>query len=213
MYFQKVLPQLKNLPVFESGFLFAGVENPQQVQRQLADWVRLGKVVQLRRGLYTLAQPHPSKHPHSYVIANHMLKASYVSLHTVLSHYDLIPEHVAVVTSITTGRPGSWQNLYGHFSYQHIQPDLFFGFEYRQVTQTQWAYMATPEKALLDLIYLTPGAGSEGYIRALRLQNLDQLDVERLATYVERINKPKFKRALPNIVQVIEEELTAFEPL
>ncbi|MBE2199534.1 MAG: hypothetical protein IAE79_13050 [Anaerolinea sp.] len=213
MYFQKVSPYLRNLPLFESEYLFAGAENPQQVQRQLADWVRAGKVVQLRRGLYTLAQPHQSKHPHSYVIANRMVKASYVSLHTVLSHYDLIPEHVAVVTSITTGRPGTWQNLYGHFSYQHIQPDLFFGFEYRQVTQTQWAYMAAPEKALLDLIYLTPGADNEGYIRALRLQNLDQLDVERLTTYVERINKPKLKRALPHIVQVIEEELTEFKPL
>lgn len=213
MYFQKVSPYLRNLPLFESEHLFAGAENPQQVQRQLADWVRVGKVVQLRRGLYTLAQPHQSEHPHSYVIANRMVKASYVSLHTILSHYDLIPEHVAVVTSITTGRPGTWQNLYGHFSYQHIQPDLFFGFEYRQVTQTQWAYMAAPEKALLDLIYLTPGADNEGYIRALRLQNLDQLDVERLTTYVERINKPKLKRALPHIVQVIEEELTEFEPL
>jgi predicted transcriptional regulator of viral defense system len=213
MYFQKVLPNLTNLHVFESGHLYTRADNPQQVQRQLTDWVRAGKVIQLRRGLYTLAQPHQSEHPHSYVVANHMVRASYVSLHTVLSHYDLIPEHVAVVTSITTGRPGTWQNLYGHFSYQHIQPDLFFGFEYRQVTQTQWAYMATPEKALLDLIYLISGADNEGYIRALRLQNLDQLDVERLTTYVERINKPKLKRVLPSIIHVVEEELTEYVSL
>jgi len=213
MYFQKASPNLTNLPVFESSHLYAGADNPQQAQRQLTDWVRAGKVIQLRRGLYTLARSHHSEHPHSYVIANHMVKASYISLHTVLSHYDLIPEHVAVVTSITTGRPGTWQNLYGHFSYQHIQSDLFFGFEYRQVTQTQWAYMATPEKALLDLIYLTPGGDSEGYIRALRLQNLDQLDIARLAGHVERINKPKLKRALPSIAQVIEEELTEYVSL
>ncbi len=213
MYFQKVSPHLANLPLFESGHLYAGANNPQQVQRQLADWVRAGKVVQLRRGVYTLAPSHQSKHPHSYVVANHMVRASYVSLQTVLSHYDLIPEHVAVVTSITTGRPGMWQNLYGHFSYQHIQPDLFFGFEYRQVTQTQSAYMATPEKALLDLIYLTPKADSQEYIRALRLQNLDQLNIERLTTYVERINKPKLKRALSPILQIIEEELTEYELL
>ncbi len=213
MYFQKVSPNLTNLPVFESGHLYAGADNPQQAQRQLADWVRAGKIIQLRRGFYTLAQPHHSAHPHSYVVANHMVRASYVSLHTVLSHYDLIPEHVAVVTSITTERPGTWQNLYGHFSYQHVQPEIFFGFEYRQVTQTQWAYMAMPEKALLDLIYLTPGADSKGYIRALRLQNLDQLDIERLAAYVERIKKPKLKRALPHIVQMIEEELTEYVSL
>jgi predicted transcriptional regulator of viral defense system len=117
------------------------------------------------------------------------------------------------VTSVTTGRPGTWQNPYGRFTFQHIQPALFFGFEYRQVTQTQWAYLATPEKALLDLIYLTPDADSEGYIRALRLQNLDQLDVDRLADYVARANKPKLKRALSHILQVVAEELTEYVTL
>ncbi|MFZ0548956.1 MAG: hypothetical protein WAM60_26145 [Candidatus Promineifilaceae bacterium] len=122
------------LPLFESGQLCAGNDNPQQVQRQLTDWTNSGKVIQLRRGLYTLGPPYQSEQQHSYLIANRMVHASYVSLHTALSHYDLIPEHVAVVTSVTTGRPGKRQNPYGHFSYQHIQPALFFGFQYRQVT-------------------------------------------------------------------------------
>lgn len=213
MNFQQVAGQFADLPLFESSHLYAGADSPQQVQRQLADWVRAGKIIQLRRGYYTLAEPYRSKHPHSYLIANQMVRGSYVSLQTALSHYDLIPEHVAVVTSVTTGRPGKRQNAFGHFSYQHIQPALFFGFIYRQVTDTQWAYMATPEKALLDLIYLTQGADDAGYIRALRLQNLDQLNMERLTTYVERANKPKLKRSLSPILQVIEEELTEYVSL
>jgi predicted transcriptional regulator of viral defense system len=213
MYFQQVVQQLANLHLFESGHLYAGADNPQQVQRQLADWVRVGKIVQLRRGLYTVAPPYRSEHPHSYVIANHLVRGSYISLHTALSYFDLIPEYVAVVTSVTTGRPGTWRNLYGHFSYQHIQPALFFGFQYRQVTKTQWAYVATPEKALLDLIYLTPDADSADYIRELRLQNLDQLDTGRLRACVERVGKPKLKRALPHILQSVEEELTEFTSL
>jgi len=213
MYFQQVSSQLAALPLFKSGHLYAEAKTPQQVQRQLTDWVRTGKVVQLQRGLYTLAAPYQSERPHSYLIANHLVRGSYVSLHTVLSHYDLIPEHVAVVTSVTTGRPGKWQNQYGHFTFQHIQAALFFGFEYRQVTQTQWAYLATPEKALLDLIYLTPDADNEGYIRALRLQNLDQLNIKRLTAYVDRAKKPKLKRALSHILKVVEEELTEYVPL
>ena len=213
MHFQNVVKQLKNVPLFESGLLYAGADKPQQVQRQLADWTRSGKVIQLRRGLYTLAAPYRSKPPHSYLIANQLVQGSYVSLQMALSQYDLIPEHVAVVTSVTTGRPGKWQNPYGRFSYQHIQPAFFFGFYYRQVTATQWAYMATPEKALLDLIYLTPKAESAGYIQALRLQNLDQLNLQRLTTYVDRSNNAKLKRALPHILQVVEEELTEYEPL
>lgn len=213
MYFQHISSQLAHLPLFESSHLYAGANNQQQVQRQLADWVRAGKVVQLRRGLYTLTSKYQVESPHSYLIANHMVQGSYVSLHTALSYYDLIPEHVAVVTSVTTGRPGHWENVYGHFSYQHIQPKMFYGFSYRQMTQTQWAYVATPEKALIDLIYLTPQADSEAYIRALRLQNLDQVNKDQLKTYVERAGKPKLKRALAHILQVIEEELTEYVSL
>lgn len=213
MYFQQVVPHLSQLPLFENSLLYAGVDSRPQVQRQLADWARAGKVVQLRRGLYTLAQAYQTEQPHSYLIANHLVQASYVSLHTALSHYDLIPEHVAVITSVTTGRPGLWQNPYGHFSYRHLQPSLFFGFTYHQVTATQWVYLATPEKALLDLIYLTPKANSAAYIQALRLQNLDQLDVARLTAYVERINKPKLRQALPHILHVVSDELTEYVPL
>jgi predicted transcriptional regulator of viral defense system len=213
MYFQQVAPQLADLPLFESGLLYAGADEPGQVQRQLADWVRAGKVVQLRRGLYTLAEPYQLEPPHSFYIANHMVQGSYVSLHMALSYYNLIPEQVAVITSVTTGRPGTWHNLYGHFSFQHIQPALFFGFQHHQVTQTQWAYVATPEKALLDLIYLTPDADSPEYITALRLQNLDQLNVDRLRAYVQRVSKPKLERALSPILQAVEEELTGYVPL
>lgn len=211
MYFHRVAKELSKVPLFESGLLYAGADSPQQVQRQLADWARAGKVVQLRRGLYTLAAPYQAERPHSYVIANHLVQGSYVSLQMALSHYDLIPEHVAVVTSVTTGRPGQWHNAYGHFSFQHIRPALFFGFHYRQVTQTQWAYVATPEKALLDLIYLTPNGERADYIHALRLQNLDQLDIQRLTTYVEKAEKPKLHRALPHILDEIEQEQADYE--
>ena len=213
MYFEKTLPQLKALSVFESAHLYAGADNPQQVQRQLTDWTRAEKIVQLRRGLYTLAPSYHTQQPHSYVIANHLVQGSYISLHIALSYYDLIPEHVPVVTSVTTGRPSSWQNPYGHFSYQHIQPALFFGFVYRQVTQTQWAFMATPEKAILDLIYLTPDADNIAYLHALRLQNLDQINTDRLTAYVERANKPKLRRALPHLLHLIEEEQTEYVSL
>ncbi len=58
MYFQEASSSLTNLPVFESGHLYAGTDSPRQVQRQLTDWVQAGKVIQLRRGFYTLAQPY-----------------------------------------------------------------------------------------------------------------------------------------------------------
>lgn len=206
MYFHQIVEQIADRSIFESALLYPLADSPQQVQRQLADWRREGKVEQLRRGLYTLSESYIKVRPHSYVIANLLVQGSYVSLHTALSHYDLIPEHVATVTSITTGRPGTRRNAYGLFSFQHLRPNLFFGFTYYQVTSTQWAYVATAEKALLDLLYLTPDGDRPEYIRSLRLQNLDQLNLERLQQYVDQFGKPKLQRSLPHILQVVEEE-------
>jgi hypothetical protein len=42
----------------------------------------------------------------------------------------------------------------------------------------QKAFVATPEKALLDLVHLQPGGDAPDYLRELRLQNLDRLDVD-----------------------------------
>jgi predicted transcriptional regulator of viral defense system len=157
-------------------------------------------VVQIWQGLHTLAVPYQKYPPHSDVIANHLVRGFYVRLQMALSHYALIPENVAVVTNVTTGQLGTLRS----FSYQRIQPALFFEFIYQQVTVTQWIYMATPEKSLLDLIYLTSGADSEAYIHALRLQNLDKLDTMRLTEYVERINRAKLRRVLKPILQVVQ---------
>jgi hypothetical protein len=130
-----------------------------------------------------------------------------------LAYYHLIPEHVAVVTSVTTLRPGKYENRFGRFSYRHISSSLFFGIEYRLLVNDEYAYVAMPEKALLDLIHFRPQGDSIAYIDSLRLQNLEILDVERLHRFAERAGKPKLKRAANVIEAIIRRELEAYERL
>jgi predicted transcriptional regulator of viral defense system len=179
----------------------------------VADWTRAGKVVQLRRGVYALAEPGGQRRPHPFVLANRLAPASYVSLQMALSYYSLIPEHVAVVTSVTTGRPGQWETAYGRFVFRHIQTPFFYGFEYRAVSRSEQAFVATPEKALLDLVYLQPGGDEPEFLAELRLQNLDLLDVERLFALARRLGKPKLIRAAQIIVDLAAEEAAAYQPL
>ena len=191
----------------------AGAESPQQVQRQLSDWTRAGKLVQLRRGLYALAEPYRSARPHDFIVANVLQPASYVSLQSALAYYGLIPEHVPVTTSITTGRPGSKETPFGRFLYRHVAPERFFGFRYHQVSQGEWAFLAAPEKALLDLVYLTPAGDTDAYLRELRLQNLDQLDEGELSTLAARFGRPKLTRAADFVRQLIAEEREGYRNL
>ncbi len=77
----------------------------------------------------------------------------------------------------------------------------------------KYAYIAHPEKALLDFIYLRKGGDSADFIRSLRLQNLEQINLERLQQFANRFNKPKLHRAAGIISQLAKSEASEYELL
>ncbi len=210
MQYETFEKHFRPLQIMDSSLLLPFYESVQQAQRQLSDWTRTGKLVQLRRGLYAFHSSSRGEHLHRFDIANLMVRPSYVSLQTALSYYDLIPEHVPSVTSVTTGRPQTLSNAFGRFIYRHIQTRFFYGFRHWNISNHQHVFLATPEKALLDLIYLTPNGDDEAYLRTLRLQNLDILDTERLHHLVDEAGMPKLKRALKHLLMLMEEETSSY---
>ncbi len=213
MKFRDLLLLVGNEPLFTTDVLLVGDVSPDAVRLQLSRWVRGDKLIQLRRGLYALAPPYQRVQPHPFLIANYLLRPSYVSLQSALAYYGLIPEFTPVTTSVTTGRPRRWQTRLGRFEFRHIKKAFWFGFELTRLGQGQSAFVATPEKALLDLIHLHPGGDSLVYLQELRLQNLDTLDWERLAAYVQRMASPKLHRALHNLEHLRQAEQEMYEPL
>jgi hypothetical protein len=193
MTLTELLAAVGDEPVFETGFLLAGDVDPADLRRQLSRWVASGDVVQLRRGLYSLASPYRKAEPHPFLVANRLVRGSYVSLQSALAHHGLIPEYVAVVTSVTTGRPQRRENAFGSFEYHHCPPEQLTGFRGEDVGGGQEALVATPAKALADLIHLVPGADSSAYLGELRL-DLDRLDPADLAQATASA-RPKIRRA------------------
>ncbi|MFN3762591.1 MAG: hypothetical protein ACK4WK_05235 [Anaerolineae bacterium] len=212
MKFEELLRIVGDEPVFESAVLLAGEVDPSDVRRQLSRWVRDGKVYLLRRGLYAPAPPFQKVRPHPFVIANRMVRGSYVSCQSALAYYGLIPESVPVTVSVTLGRPARWETALGVFEFHRIQPALWRGYR-RLDLGGQWAFVATPEKALLDLIYLHPGADSPACLQELRLQNLDRLNVEELRRLAEAIAIPKLKRAVTRLLRMLATESERYETL
>ena len=78
---------------------------------------------------------------------------------------------------------------------------------------SQQALVANPEKALLDLIYLQPRGDSPDYLRELRLQNLERLDMDELFRQAETFNTPKLQRAAEAILHLAQYEAREYEPL
>ncbi len=211
MKFKELLGLVSDVPVFESGLLLAGDRDPNDVRRQLSRWTSAGKILQLKRGLYALAPPYRKTEPHPFLVANQLVRGSYVSLQSALAYYSMIPEHVPMTLSITTRSPVSWENPLGIFQFHHIVQDLFTGYRSVEVVSGQQAFVATPEKALLDLVHLTAGSAAAGYLDELRLQNLGQLDTDRLQKLAA--DRPKLRRAAENILRLARVEESAYEPL
>ena len=198
MKFHELVRVVADEPVFETGMLLAGKVDAVNLRRQLSRWTRAGRLLQLRRGLYALAPPWQRIKPHPFLIANRLGPGSYVSGLSALAFAQAIPEYVAEVTSCTGGRPRTHLTPLGRFSFRHLKAGLRFG--YRQVTLGggQTAFMATPEKALLDLIYLQPGGDDPAFLEELRL-NLDVLQSNLLDDFAQRCGVPRLVRAARRI--------------
>ena len=163
MKFSELIGAVGEEPVFESSLLLAGRSDPDGVRRQLSRWTASGKIIKLRRGLYALSPPWRRRHPHPFLVANRLMPGTYVSGLSALAHARAIPEYVPETTSVGPGKPHIRQLPLGRFSFRHVKPRLLFGYQALAVDDDQQAFVATPEKAFLDLVYppcRTPGPRS-----------------------------------------------------
>ena len=213
MEFQQLLEIVGDEPVFETGLLLAGEVNPADVRRQLSRWTQAGRLYQLRRGVYALAPPFQKVKPHPFLIANRLVRGSYVSCQSALAYYGLIPEYVPVTTSVTAVRPGYWETPLGAYWFRHVRPGLLRGYRLIELGPGQHAFVAVPEKALLDLIHLQPGGDAPEYLQELRLQNLERLDLDELGRQARLTGSPKLERAAALVADLVRSELLEYEPL
>lgn len=76
---------------------------------------------------------------------------SYISLQTALFYYGIISQIPETIYAVSLARTREYITYFGNISIHHLQPDFFFGFE--KIGNVK---IATIEKALIDILYLTP---------------------------------------------------------
>ncbi len=145
---------------------------PDFSYRQLDRWGKKGYVKKIKQGYYCFAE---GSFNDSFlkVAANKIYGPSYISLETALKYYGLIPEEIFQTTSITTKKTARFETIMGSFSYRHMKPNLFFGYDL-QGQGSQKILIAEPEKAILDYLYLSPRIRTADDFREMRI-NTDEL--------------------------------------
>lgn len=149
------LASLGSVP-FGHGALLPLLSDYKRPNDKIARWLSTGDLVQLRKGLYVLGQPWRSAPVSLPLVANVLFGPSYVSLEFALSAHGLIPEGVAVLTSVTTRRGRQVSTPLGIFSYAHL-PLPLYGLDVRMESNPDGTsfLMASPTQALCDQIVLT----------------------------------------------------------
>lgn len=175
-------------------------------RNNLTRWCKKGLLVKLRNEHYAFSEYRLVSGFARY-IANQLYKPSYISLHSALSFYGIIPEEVVQLTSVSTLKTASFSNPFGTFHYQNVKESLYFGYEISTMTDGRGILIATPEKALLDLLYLNPFYKTEQDMEELRLdwdwiQN--DMDSERFSDYLSRFESHALENRVSFLKSVYE---------
>lgn len=155
---------------------------------------KAGKLLELKRGLYALAEPWRKATLHAPLAANLIYSPSYLSGLWALSWYGIIPEKTELYTSVTTRPTRNFENSFGRFSYRTLKPALFTGCERMQLAGAD-ILIATPEKAIADHFYLESGEWGEGRMESMRFDP-DDIDDKKLEAFLGATGESRLERAM-----------------
>jgi len=185
---------IADFPIFSTSHLNSLVRDGRVLRNQLTKWQNRGLVVKLRRGLYVLGASERRIQPSRFFLANQLHQPSYVSTEYAMAFYDLIPERVTDVTSVSSKKTATFKNEFGQFIYQHIKADCFTGYEIMADENGFDYFIAEPEKALIDFIYLNSSLFDMApmeIFESLRLQNLGSLSMQKIKKYARLCNRQR----------------------
>lgn len=178
---------------------------------KVGEWVDQGYLLQLRRGLYTVGPALSGHGPEPFLVANHLYGPSYVSMESALSFWGFIPEQVVETVSMTAGKPHTFHTPLGRFSYHHLpSPYASLGTTTVELLEQRNAMVATPDKALCDLVVTTAGLrlrsirAAQAYLMEdLRIDEteLKTLDIPRIQSWIPWAPKPQSLQVMVSALQ------------
>lgn len=107
-------------------------------------------------------------------LVNVLRQNAYISLESALREYGISTQSPHVLTCVTIGRPKEFRGRSITIGYRGIAPHLYWGF-LRKTTRYGKYFIAEPEKAILDWIYIGIQNGLAPDLDELDFRNVDRL--------------------------------------
>ncbi len=208
------MEELKDLGVIpiENSVLESMMTQYAAPRHKISHLEKSGQIIRLKRGMYVVSPKVSGKILSTELIANHVYGPSYVSMESALRFYGLIPESVYAVRSMTLKRSRDFENSIARFDYTQ-SPSDYYSIGIRQIERDSYTFLiATPEKALCDLIAYTPKLNLR-FISSMReyLEGDLRLDMEEfykmnIEIFRECARVGKKSAEIKNIIKIVENE-------
>jgi len=206
MKFEYLLAMVGKHPVFDLATIVQLSGEPRdQLRVQLHRWIKLGRIISVKRGLYVWSENYRRVPLNQVYLANQLVRPSYLSGIWALGYYGLIPEMVFRLTSVTSRAPCFFENVFGAFEYRHIKRAVFSGYLSMEMNGDPF-FIAKPEKALLDYWYLSTGDWSDSRMKELRLQNHELIDHDTLFREAAAFQSPRLLRICRAWKKMVEDD-------
>jgi hypothetical protein len=211
MDYRSVLTRFSNQPLSHQLLvsIFKEYERPNDKIYQLA---KEGVIQSIKKGLYVAGPAlNIERKPEPFLLANHILGPSYVSVETALSFHGLIPERVYEIASMTTQASRKFNTPLGTFTFTRLPlPYYAFGIRSEKLADDQYAMVASAEKALFDKIITTSGlllrskkTAREFLIENMRMDEeaLRQLNTKEMTSWIKGSLKEESLSMVVNVIQ------------
>jgi len=199
-----------NGQVITQQLLMSVLANYKRPHDKIYELQKNGFLISLKRGIYIGGPALEMASPEMFLIANHMLGPSYISIDSALSYHGLIPEQVFETSSVTTKKSRNFFTPKGTFSYTLLPlPYYAFGIKTIVLSNNQYVLMASKEKAIFDKIVCSAGiilrsnvAAYQYLIENLRVDEsqLKNLDTDEMKSW---LNEAPKKESLLMVLKMI----------
>lgn len=169
--------------IFDYQILMHHLREHKKPRDKVTALLKDGSIVRIKKGLYIFGPDYRRKAISLEILANLIYSPSYISLEYALSKYGLIPERAYVVTCICLQRSRTFKTPVGHFSYKKKPLAAYpLGINRVEIPHEGSYLMATPEKALVDLISQVKGIKSVRRMQEYLYDNMrmEQSDLKNL---------------------------------
>lgn len=166
----------------------------EYLRLKLCRWKQKGYLSSPKRGLYILEGASLDE----FEIASRLITPSYISLETALSHYSIIPDVSAEVSSITTKNTRIFKINHNLFKFYHIKQALFSDFMHLK----NEVFIAKPEKAILDFFYIKKPDTDHLFFERINREIAKGLDLKTMGKMVQNFpeNIQKLFKHFQNVI-------------